>query len=154
MVLVFFIVISVIIIGLAIINFFLAIHPPKMGSNRDPSSLNIEYESVSFQTADGLTLKGWFIPHKDKKSDAVIIVGHGYPFSKSDVLSFAPFLHKHYNLLFFDFRYFGESEGRYTTVGWKEQEDVLAALSYLKTRTDINKEKIGAIGFSLSASTF
>ena len=144
-------VIIVSIIALSVFNFILSIHPPKLGEKRTPEVFNLKYEDVSFKTSDGLTLRGWFIPSNHSK--AVIIVGHGYPFSKSDVLSFAPFLHKRYNLLFFDFRYFGDSDGRYTTVGWKEQKDLLAAVSYLKTRKDIDPNKIGSLGFSLSAST-
>ena len=142
-----------IVIAFTILNFFLSTHPLKMGKFRDPSVFGLKYEDVSFKTSDGLRLKGWFISAEDKDSKAVVIVGHGYPFSKSDVLVFAPFLHKHYNLLFFDFRYFGESEGSYTTVGWKEQKDLEAAVKYLKERNDIDSKKIGAIGFSLSAAT-
>ena len=146
-------IIIAIIIGFSLFTFILSIKPPKLGNYRTPIGFGLAYENVSFKNSDGLTLKGFFIPAKNK-SNATIIVGHGYPFSKSDVLIFAPFLAKKYNLLFFDFRYFGESQGKYTTVGWKEQEDVLAALDYLKTRKDIDKSKIGAIGLSLSASTF
>ena len=36
----------------------------------------------------------------------------------------------------------------------KEQKDVKAAVNYLKSRGDVDSEKIGALGFSLSASTF
>jgi uncharacterized protein len=137
----------------SVLTFFLSIHPPKYNEKRTPADLGINYENVEFKTSDGLTLKGWFIPSKNKDSKAVVIVGHGYPFSKSNVLGFAPFLHGEYNLFFIDFRYFGESEGKYTTVGWKEQEDMKAAIKYLKTRNGIDKDKIGAMGFSLSAST-
>lgn len=143
-----------IVILLSVINFYAATHPPKLGRYIIPSSLGLEYEDVSFKTSDGLTLRGWFIPSKNNKTGAVIIVGHGYPFSKSDVLPFALFLHDDYNLLYYDFRYFGESQGKYTTVGWKEKEDVKVAINYLKNRKDIDRDKIGAFGFSLSASTF
>lgn len=42
---------------------------------------------------------------------AGIVVGHGYPFDKAYILNYALFLHGRFNLLFVDFRYFGESEG-------------------------------------------
>jgi len=141
-----------IIIIFSVLTFIISVHPPRLDGKRTPADLGLDYEDVSFKTSDGLTLKGWFIPSNYSK--ATIIVGHGYPFSKSNILGLGVFLHKHYNLLLFDFRYFGESQGRYTTAGWKEQKDVLAAIDYLKSRKDINKSKIGAIGFSLSASTF
>jgi len=91
----------ILIVILSIFNFFLSIHPPKMGEKTNPSEFGLEYEEVEFITKDELTLSGWFIPSNNKE---VIIVGHGYPFSKDNVLSLATFLHKDYNLLFFDFR--------------------------------------------------
>jgi fermentation-respiration switch protein FrsA (DUF1100 family) len=148
---VWIIIVLFVIILFSLLNFLMSIHPIKLGHKRVPSELNLEYENVSFKTSDNLILRGWFIP--SNYSDAVIIVGHGYPFSKSNILLFSSFLQEHYNLLLFDFRYFGESEGSYTTVGLKEQEDFKAAINYLKTRNDINSSKIGSIGFSLSAST-
>ena len=54
----------------------------------------------------------------------------------------------------FDFRYFGESEGAYTTAGLLETRDVQAAVEYVKSRSDVNPERIGAMGFSMSASAF
>jgi dipeptidyl aminopeptidase/acylaminoacyl peptidase len=54
----------------------------------------------------------------------------------------------------FDFRYFGESEGSYTTAGLLETRDVQAAVEYVKSRSDVNPERIGALGFSMSASAF
>ena len=135
----------------SLFNFYLSVRPPKFSTQFSPSDIGLPYENVSFTTKDGLTLKGWFVP--GKKKNATIIVGHGYPFEKSNVVPHASFLHDEFNLFFFDFRYFGESEGAYTTVGLKEQEDLLAALSYLKSRKDIDAKRIGGMGFSMSAAT-
>ncbi len=146
---IFYITIGIILLSL--LNFFLSIHPLKYKSRAVPSDFNLSYEYVEFLTKDNLKIKGWFIPSNYSK--AAIIVAHGYPFDKGNVLILAPFLQKHYNLLFFDFRYFGESEGKYTTAGYKEVNDFLAAVEYLKTRDNIDDRKIGAIGFSLGAST-
>ena len=75
---------------------------------------------------------------------------HGYPFDKNNILTATYFLAEKFNLLLFDFRYFGESQGKFTTLGYKEKEDFLAAVNYLKTR---NLTKTGALGFSLGAAT-
>jgi fermentation-respiration switch protein FrsA (DUF1100 family) len=75
---------------------------------------------------------------------------HGYPTNKADVLPFSMFLLKKFNVFLFDFRSFGESEGRYTTAGYKEVKDLDAAVKYLKSRKDTGE--IGALGFSLGAS--
>ena len=75
---------------------------------------------------------------------------HGYPTNKADVLPFSMFLLKKFNVLLFDFRSFGESEGSYTTAGYKEAKDLDAAVEYLKSRKDARN--IGALGFSLGGS--
>jgi len=59
------------------------------------------------------------------------------------------FLHKDFNLLLFDFRYFGESEGSYSTAGAKEIEDLLAAVQFLKGR---GIAEIGVWGFSMGGA--
>ena len=59
------------------------------------------------------------------------------------------FLHVDFNLLLFDFRYLGESEGTYSTVGAKEVEDLLAAIRFLKTR---GIEEVGVWGFSMGGA--
>ena len=136
------------IIFLSLLQFVISIFPPKFKTKVDPSTYRLNYENATFTTSDGVTLKGWFIPNKE--SDAVIIVGHGYPFDKANILQATHFLAEEYNLLLFDFRYFGESEGGYSTGGAKESKDVLAAIEFLKKEKGF--KKIGAIGFSMGGA--
>ena len=133
----------------SLLTFILYIRPPKYTTPGNPSSYGLKYEAVSFKTKDGLTLRGWFIP--SEYSNATIIVGHGFPFDKSNILPVTKFLNTRYNLFYYDFRYFGESEGKITTIAYKEQQDLLEAIEYLKNRKDV--ENIGIMGFSLSATT-
>ncbi|HUI46660.1 MAG TPA: alpha/beta fold hydrolase [Nitrospirota bacterium] len=58
-----------------------------------------------------------------------------------------------YTVLLFDFRAHGESGGRRTSFGYHEQEDILAALDYLKTRDEVDPRRIGIYGFSLGGSS-
>lgn len=132
---------------ISIYGFYIAVHPRKYVSNITPSSFRLDYENVTFKTRDNIKLKGWFIP--SKKTNKTIIIAHGYPFDKGNVLGYAEFLHKNYSLLFFDFRAMGESEGKFTSVGYCEKEDLLAAIKYLKNR---GIKDIAAIGFSLGAA--
>ncbi len=144
---------------LPLLNLLLGIHPPRFKTNDDPARYGLDYEDVSFRTIDGLTLRGWFIPAASAEKGtpnacATVLVGHGYPFDKANILRHALFLHGRFNILLFDFRYFGESEGWYTTAGLLETRDVDAAVSYLKRRADVNRARIGAMGFSMSAAAF
>lgn len=133
---------------LSLINFYVSIHPPRYITPLNPGNFDINYENVSFTTSDGVLIKGWFIPNNN--TDKIIIITHGYPFDKGNIMQATYFLADHFNLLYFDFRYFGESQGSYTTVGYHEKKDFLAAVDYLKRRNITN---IGALGFSLGAAT-
>lgn len=142
---------------LPLANLLLGIHPPTFKTDDDPDRYGLPYEEVSFTTSDGLTLRGWFIPaplHTGRRPCGTILVGHGYPFDKANILHHVIFLHASFNLLLFDFRYFGESDGWYTTVGVHETRDVDAAVAYLKQRAGVESDRIGALGFSMSAATF
>ena len=55
------IVFSVLII-ISLWGFYSSIRPPKIISSITPRDLKMNYEDVSFKTADGLTLRGWYIP--------------------------------------------------------------------------------------------
>ena len=136
------------IILFSFLTFVISIKPGKWPVEFTPESFSLEYENVTFETSDGLKLKGWFMP--GNKSNNTIIVMHGYPTNKADVLPFSMFLLKKFSVLLFDFRSFGESEGSYTTAGYKEVKDLQAAVEYLKSRKDV--KNIGALGFSLGAS--
>ncbi len=138
-----------VIILLVIIQLLRTIRPSsKLTSHYTPTEFGLEYEKVEFKTQDKVTLRGWFV--KNKKSKKAIIICHGYPADKTTVLPMTWYLAKKYNLLYFDFRSFGESKGRYTTIGFHEQKDFRAAVDYLKRR---GFKSMGAIGFSLGAAT-
>jgi dipeptidyl aminopeptidase/acylaminoacyl peptidase len=139
------------------LNLILGIRPPTFKTSDDPGRYGLLYENVSFPTSDGLTLWGWFIPAAFDNPigrKATILVGHGYPFDKANILRHALFLHARFRLLLFDFRYFGDSDGGYTTAGLLETRDVEAAVAYLKQRADVDPWRIGAFGFSMSAAAF
>lgn len=128
--------------------FMMSIRPGEWSIYFTPDRFKLKYEEVTFESSDGLKLKGWFIP--GNKSNNTIIVMHGYPTNKADVLPFSMFLLKKFNVFLFDFRSFGESEGSHTTAGYKEVNDLDGAVEYLKGRKDV--KNIGALGFSLGGS--
>jgi len=132
-----------IIIVISVLQFLLSIHPPKHVSTNKPE----KYENVSFKTEDGLTIRGWLL--ESKNASSTIIIGHGYPFDKGNILPVVEYLYPKYNLLLYDHRFFGESDGKISTVGAKETKDVQAAIEYVKEH---KKGKIALYGFSLSAS--
>jgi dipeptidyl aminopeptidase/acylaminoacyl peptidase len=129
-------------------GFYSSIRPPRFLSSLTPRDLKTAYEDVSFRTADGLTLRGWYIPAA-RTSAKIVILLHGYPADKGDILPALASLHEDFNLLLFDFRYLGESEGNYSTAGAREVEDLLAALRFLKSR---GIKEVGVWGFSMGGA--
>jgi dipeptidyl aminopeptidase/acylaminoacyl peptidase len=129
-------------------GFYSSIRPPKFISSLTPRDLKMAYEAVSFRTGDALMLRGWYIPAAQTSEKNVILL-HGYPADKGNILPALAFLHEDFNLLLFDFRYLGESEGSYSTAGAKEVEDLLAAVRFLKSR---GIKEVGVWGFSMGGA--
>jgi uncharacterized protein len=141
------IIVSVLIV-ISLWGFYTSIRPPKIISSISPRDLKMDFEDVSFRTADGLALRGWYIPSV-KRTEKTVILLHGYPADKGNILPALAFLHDDFNLLLFDFRYLGKSEGSYSTAGAKEVEDLLAAIQFLKGR---GITKVGVWGFSMGGA--
>lgn len=140
---------SVLVIGgLSLYTFLTSIRPLRYITPVTPTDLGLAYEDITIITEDNIKLSGWFIPSENAGKKAIIIC-HGYPADKGNVLSFATFLHDKFNLLFFDFRAMGKSGGKITTAGWRERKDFLAAVESLKSK---GMKKIGALGFSMGGA--
>ncbi len=132
----------------SLFTFYMSINPQKIITNLKPSDLGLEYEEVTFKSIDEIKLSGWFMPNNKTKS--AIIVMHGYPADKANLLGTAEFLAREFNVFLFDFRSFGKSEGKHTTVGFLEKNDLVGAIKYLEENYNITK--IGLYGFSLGGA--
>src|SRR5688572_3225542 len=114
-----------------------------------PMDHGLSYENIEMKTGDGLILRGWYIP---SRNDATVITLHGYGGNRLGTLTQAKILAKHgYGVLLYDQRASGESDGNVRSWGWLDVGDVSDAVTYLKTRTEINPEKIGIYGCSTGA---
>jgi uncharacterized protein len=101
------------------------------------------HEDVTFTTADGLRLRGWYVP---SKNGAAVI---SFPGRKGTQKP-ARMLARHgYGVLLFDRRGEGESQGDPNAWGWNGYRDVDAAVRFLQTRTDVRDDRIGGIGLSV-----
>ncbi len=124
------------------------IHPPRRRPELKPSDLDLPSESIEFRASDGCTLRGWFIPAPQAKG--AIIFSHGYAGERSPDLIYAPTFHRAgYDLLFFDYRGHGASDGCFTSLVYFERRDLLAALDFLKQR---GITRAGILGFSMGGA--
>jgi uncharacterized protein len=105
--------------------------------------LGTAYEEVAFTTSDGLRLQGWYVP---SKNGAAVI---SFPGRKGPQKP-ARLLARHdYGVLLFDRRGEGESEGDPNTLGWAGNRDVKAAIAFLRTRPDVDRDRVGGLGLSV-----
>lgn len=128
------------------------VHPARVAPSATPADVGLAYERVTFASADGIPLVGWWMPAPHAKGTVIVL--HGYGESKNQSLAYAPFLHDAgYDVLAFDFRAHGESGGDHTTVGLDEVRDVQAAWAWLQSRPDVNVNRVALMGFSMGAAT-
>ena len=110
--------------------------------------LGAAYEDVAFTTSDGLTLKGWYIPSKNRAA-VIAFPGRKGPQAPARMLA------RHgYGVLLFDRRGEGVSDGDPNSFGWKGERDIHAGVAFLQQRSDVDPARIGGIGLSVGGEMF
>lgn len=137
-----------------------------------PSQMGLDFENVQFPAMDSVRLSGWFIPARvAEQAKGTIILAHGWLWNRlgdaaadltADISGTTPIEllrlahalnYENYNVLMFDLRNHGESASHPpVTFGQLESNDLLGALAYLQTRPDIDKDRIGVVGFCIGAN--
>jgi dipeptidyl aminopeptidase/acylaminoacyl peptidase len=128
------------------------VHPARLTTLIAPETVGLTaYQSVSFLSADGLTLRGWYVP---PRNGAVIIFVHGFACNRSAFLPEAALLAKHgYGALLFDLRNSGESDGDTTTLGLREVNDVQGAVDFVLAQPGGGANRLGLMGISMGGAT-
>ena len=113
-----------------------------------PWELGIPYEGVVFHTSDGLALRGWWMGREDAARTIVTLAGHNG--AKHHTVGIASALWaRGANVLLFDNRARGESEGEMTSLGYFERLDAEAAVEYALSRSAV---PLGLFGFSMGGA--
>lgn len=128
-------------------------HPAKKKIDAYPEDFGLTYENVEFHSRkDNVLLKGWLIP--SQSTEEIVIFAHGYRDTRTRIDAVLPlakaFFQQGIPSLMFDFRNSGESGGNTTTVGQREKEDLLSAISFAKKH---GYKRMALIGYSMGAST-
>jgi dipeptidyl aminopeptidase/acylaminoacyl peptidase len=113
-------------------------------------------ESVWFDSADGTRLHGWFVPAQDRPAGngraPTILHVHGNAGNIESHAWFTEYLPAAgFNVFIFDYRGYGQSEGRARTRG-PLIADTEAALDAILGRPDVDPDRIGMYGQSLGGS--
>lgn len=129
------------------------VHRFKVPNTSNPRQvLDRAYEDVTFETTDGLTIRGWFIP-SPKQSDRTLIICHGLGANRSNFLPYCAVGDElGANVLMFDFRGHGDSDGYTVTFGYREKLDVLAALDFLRAQKPDQAREVFGLGISMGSS--
>jgi uncharacterized protein len=108
-----------------------------------------DYREVAFEATDGVAISAWYRP---PRNGATIIVVHGGGSDRTGAVAHAELLVEHgYGVLLHDARGRGKSEGVHNAYGWGWPKDVAGAIAFLKTREEVDPERIGALGLSTGA---
>ncbi len=114
-----------------------------------PDGLGLDFENVVFSSSDGVRLHGWYIPCK--KAQFTLLYCHG---NGGNIMHCLDSINVFYNMglscFIFDYRGYGNSEGKTTEEG--TYLDVMSAYKWLTEAKRIPPEKIILFGSSLGAS--
>ena len=117
-----------------------------------PEALGLtSVEPITFTTADGLTLRGWFFASPRSPAWYTVLVFNGNAGNRAYRVPLALALRRHnVAVLLFDYRGYGGSPGTPTEVGLAA--DGRAARAYLVGRPDVDSARILYFGESLGSA--
>lgn len=125
------------------------IYYPERVLSVTPHSIGLQFESVSFETTDGVLLSGWFVPSESARG--VILFCHGNAGNISHRLDSIQIFHQlGLDVFIFDYRGYGQSEGKPTEQG--TYKDAEAAWRYLIEERQVNPNEVIIFGRSLGGA--
>ena len=133
-------------VAATLLNFWVTVRPPRIAIPGSPRDYRLSAEEVTIRADDGVALAAWLVARAG--APAVILL-HGYPAEKADLLPLASALARRFTVLLVDLRYFGKSGGRVTTLGFRERADLARAVDFLEGR---GLTPVGVFGFSLGGA--
>jgi fermentation-respiration switch protein FrsA (DUF1100 family) len=110
-----------------------------------------DVEPVTFKTADGLVLNGWFFAAAGRSLRITVIVFNGNAGNRSHRVPLAAALHRHgFQVLLIDYRGYGGNPGTPSQSGLAA--DSRAARAYLAGRSDVDASRLVYFGESLGTA--
>jgi uncharacterized protein len=115
-----------------------------------PDQIGLDYEEVEFAAADGVRLHGWFLPARAPRRGSILFLHGNAQNISTHIASVAWLPAKGFDVLLFDYRGYGRSEGSPSLPGL--HLDFEAALEALLARPDVEPDRVVVFGQSLGAS--
>jgi len=127
------------------------VKPQRTSSEINMASFPGKPDEIDF-TVSGITpsnRRGWFFP--GLRGAPTVILCHGYESSRGELLTLVSALQDHqYNVFVFDFAAHGANDG-ITTFGYRESDEVRAAIDVIGKRNDVDATRFGLWGYNLGA---
>jgi pimeloyl-ACP methyl ester carboxylesterase len=125
------------------------VKPQRTSSEINMASFPGRPDAVEFEVPGLGKREGWFFP--GLRGAPTIVLCHGYESSRGELLTLVSALQDHqYNVFAFDFAAHGGNAG-VTTLGYREADEVRAAIGVLAARNDVDPERFGVWGYNLGA---
>ncbi len=115
-----------------------------------PYEVDLPAENITFSPIQGdYKVSGWFAEHPE--ATTTIIVCPGYRSRKSDLLGISKQLwNDGHNVLIFDYYGHGSAVNTTLTLGYREMNDFLGAMAYVKERAP--HTRLGVLAYSMGAA--
>lgn len=146
---------AIAVIGYAILTISAYVFQPRMVYfpypylETTPEQVGLEYEDVNFQASDGVLLHGWYLPAAGAEFTLIFLHGNGGNISHR-LESLKIFNHLGLDVLIFDYRGYGRSQGSPTESG--TYSDAAGAWEYLTETRGVDPTRIVIFGRSLGAA--
>jgi hypothetical protein len=115
-----------------------------------PDQIGLEYEEVEFEATDGVRLHGWFLPARAPRRGSILFLHGNAENISTHIASVAWLPARGFDVLLFDYRGYGRSEGSPSLAGLHLDFD--AALATMAARPEPDPDRIVVFGQSLGAS--
>lgn len=121
-------------------------HPLERDHGTTPALVGLPFEDVYFDASDGVRLHGWFLPAHGEPLATVLFLHGNTDDIGSHLLNVAWLPAERFNVLLFDYRGYGLSQGVPSFSG--VFDDIENALGYLTNRPDVERGRIIVYGQS------
>ncbi|HEY1472055.1 MAG TPA: alpha/beta fold hydrolase [Candidatus Acidoferrum sp.] len=135
--------------AISVVLVYWIVKPQRTSSEISMESFPGRPDEVDFAVGGARQRKGWFFP--GLRGAPTVILCHGYQSSRGELLTLVSALQDHqYNVFVFDFTAHGANAG-VTTFGYRESDEVRAAIDALARRNDVDPMRFGLWGYNLGA---
>ena len=141
----------VVLLALFVIGIHYGFRIPRPKPLQTPQDYGFEYESLRIPTVHGKQLHAWFLPAQD--ATQTVLIAHGWGAHAELMLPLAvPFRNAGLNVLLFDARNHGQSDGHGYSSLPRFAEDIEHVLAWLQTHRPDACDKMALLGHSVGAS--